>query len=68
MPGAGFKRQAAVWHKWVMDMTIVPYAAVKKDLVRGISVTDSELPLIVCSTGTRHSTRVRCVHLGQCTG
>lgn len=68
MPGAGFKRQAAIWHKWVMDMTIVPYAAVKNDLVRGILLTHSELPPIVCLTDTRHGTRIRCFYPGHCTG
>ncbi|KAF7789960.1 hypothetical protein EIP86_000908 [Pleurotus ostreatoroseus] len=35
MPGAKFKRQAAVWHQHVMDMTHVPFAAVKRGVAEG---------------------------------
>lgn len=67
MPGAQFKRQAAIWHKWVMDMTIVPYAAVKRDIVC-ILPTQPEPLLIAYFTGTRHGVRIRCFYLDNCTG
>ncbi|KAF7789958.1 hypothetical protein EIP86_000906 [Pleurotus ostreatoroseus] len=35
MPGAKFKRQAAVWYQYVMDLTHVPYAAVKQAMSEG---------------------------------
>lgn len=68
MPGAGFKRQAAIWHKWVMDMTTVPYDAVKQNLVCNILPTHPKPLLTAYLTGTRHGVRIRCLYPGHCFG
>ena len=34
MPGAEFKRQAAAWKNYVMDMTHIPFAETKRAIVR----------------------------------
>ena len=49
MPGAKFKRQAAVWYQYVMDLTHVPYAAVKKAMVCEIVCARSPHPLTLKS-------------------
>ena len=45
MPGAKFKRQAAVWYQYVMDLTHVPYAAVKQAMVGEVVCARSQQPL-----------------------
>ncbi|KAF7789957.1 hypothetical protein EIP86_000905 [Pleurotus ostreatoroseus] len=46
MPGAKFKRQAAIWHQYVMDLTHVPYAAVKQAIAEGTAAPSVVATLI----------------------
>lgn len=65
MPGAGFKRQAAIWRKSVTDMITVPYDAAKHDIVCVIPPVELSQLLMDHLTGPRHSIGIRRFFLGR---
>ena len=36
VPGAGFKKQAAIWREWMLDFVNFPFAAALKEIVSNL--------------------------------